>query len=99
MDYCTELIKTQYPIKPKGPNDPTVSSKVTVGPAPDGYQLLARFISLLLKWTENVKGGRASVITCCNMQHQETPCAEGVVKSVEHIKVESVPNILVYENI
>lgn len=34
MDYCTELIKTQYPIKSKGPNDPTVSSKVTVGPIP-----------------------------------------------------------------
>lgn len=32
MDYCTELIKTQYPIKSKGSNDPAVSSKVTLGP-------------------------------------------------------------------
>lgn len=32
IDYCTELIKTQYPIKSKGSNDPAVNSKVTVGP-------------------------------------------------------------------
>lgn len=43
MDYCTELIKTQYPIKSKGPNDPTVSSKVTVGPIPWWISALSPF--------------------------------------------------------
>lgn len=32
IDYYTELIKSQYPIKSKGFNDPAESSKVTVGP-------------------------------------------------------------------
>lgn len=43
MDYCKELIKTQYPIKSKGPNDPTVSSKVTVGSIPWWISALSPF--------------------------------------------------------
>lgn len=39
IDYCAELIKTQYLIRPTGSNDPKESSQVAVGSSPDGPQL------------------------------------------------------------